>query len=127
MYVHSYYLVFMSPSCTCTAGVMSPWNAGALDCLQGQLMDHVLMHTGLDTKLQKKAGGFMTRAEAQTVTCLQSDRDQVKQLINILQGKEDEQFLTFCKMLREANYSGWAEKLASEAESRRMAALDTTM
>ena len=90
-------------------------------------MDHVLMHTGLDTKLQKEAGGFMTRAEAQTVTCWPSDRDQVKQLIKILQGKGDEQFLTFCKMLREANYNGWADKLASEAESRRRAALDTTM
>ena len=90
-------------------------------------MSYVLLNTGLDTMLQKEAGGFMTRAEAQSVTDLQSNRDQVKQLLKILHGKGDKQFLTFCTMLQKANYSGWAEKLASEAESRQRAALDTTM
>ena len=98
---------------------MSPWNADALVSLQGQLMDHVLMKTGLNTKLEKAAGGFMIRGEAQTVTCLQSDREQVREVITILRGKSDEEFYTFLKMLRAANYTGWADTLADEAERRR--------
>lgn len=102
-----------------TAAPMSSWNADALVNLQEQLMDNVLMKTGLNTKLEKAAGGFMIRSEAQTVTCLPSDREQVGEVIKILRGKSDEEFYTFLKMLRAANYGGWADLLASEAERRR--------
>ena len=111
-------LFFLLPVLATTAP-MSPWNADALVNLQEQLMDHVLMKTGLNTKLEKAAGGFMIQGEAQTVTCLQSDREQVREVIKILRGKSDEEFYTFLKMLRAANYGGWADLLASEAERRR--------
>ena len=102
-----------------TAAPMSPWNADALVSLQGQLMHYVLMTTGLDTMLEKAAGGFMNDSEAQTVTCLQSDREQVRLVIKILRGKSDEEFYTFLKMLRAANYAAWADMLADEAERKR--------
>lgn len=113
--------LFSGPVARVTAALMSPWNAEALVFLQEKLMCHILMTTGLNSMLQKAAGGFMTQSEAQTVTCLQGDREQVRRVITILQGKGDEQFNTFCKMLRATNYGGWADKLTREAESRQKA------
>ena len=95
---------------------MSPWNIDALVSLQGDLKLRVLMNTGLSDKLQKAAGGFMSATEEQQVRKQHGDDEQVNKLIEILKGKQDNDFFTFLKMLRSANYGVWANELKKRAE-----------
>ena len=95
---------------------MSPWNIDALVSLQGDLKLKVLMSTGLSDKLQKVAGGFMNEAEEQQVRKQHGDDEQMGKLIEILKGKQDEDFITFLEMLRGANYGVWAKKLERKAK-----------
>ena len=98
---------------------MSPWNDGALVALTDKLMVNVMMSTGLKNKLEKPAGGFMDRAEAQSVTRLQGDGPQMERLIEILRGKGDKEFDIFCDMLQKSNNSLWASELKKEALRRK--------
>ena len=95
---------------------MSSWNDDALVSLKESLMLSVLMRTGLINKLEKAAGGFMSHGEAQTVRELPSNREQIAEVIEILRGKKDEDFCTFCTMLHESNYDNWAAVLEREAQ-----------
>ena len=95
---------------------MSKWNQNALVALQGKLKENLTM-TQLCDKLEKPAGGFMSHAEAISVTELSGDSNQIGQIIKILYGKEDRDFATFCKMLRESNYGVWATELELKAEA----------
>ena len=95
---------------------MSPWNDGALVALKGKLMVNVMTSTGLNNMLEKLAGGFMDRVEAQSVTCLQGDRPQMERLIEILRGKGDKEFDIFCDMLEKSNNGLWASELKKEAQ-----------
>ena len=79
-------------------------------------MLNVLMSTGLSSKLEKVTGGFMSRSEAQMVRQLPNNREQIDRVVEILRGKGDEEFQTFCVMLRENNYTVWADELEREAE-----------
>ena len=98
---------------------MSPWNDDALVSLKESLKLNVLMNTGLADKLEKAAGGFMSRAEAQIVRALPSNSDQIDRVIETLRGKADEDFDTFCAMLRDSNNGTWADQLKREAQLRR--------
>ena len=97
---------------------MSPWNDDALVSLKESLKLNVLMNTGLADKLEKAAGGFMSRAEAQMVRALSNDSDQIDRVIETLRGKTNEDFDTFCKMLRDSNNGTWADQLEREAQLR---------
>ena len=79
-------------------------------------MLNVLMSTGLSSKLEKVTGGFMSCGEAQMVRQLPNGREQIDKVIEILRGKGDREFQTFCVMLRESNYTVWADELEREAE-----------
>ena len=70
----------------------------------------------LSDMLERRAGGFMNRAEALSVKAKTGDIEQMEELINILLGKEDMAFYTFCDMLQRSNYKAWACELKSVAE-----------
>ena len=76
------------------------------------------MH-GLNNKLQKAAGGFMSREEALAVESKPSNAEQMGELIRILLGKGNADFRTFCTMLRQSNYSVWADELERKAREFR--------
>ena len=95
---------------------MSPWNHQALVSLQEELQLNVLMESGFGNRLEKAAGGFMNRFEAQTVREQPGNIKQMDKVIDILLGKADKDFTTFLKMLRDSNNKVWAEELKKRAE-----------
>ena len=95
---------------------MSPWNDNALVSLRERLKLNVSMNTGLSDRLEKAAGGFMSGPEAQMVGGLPSSIEQIEKIIEILRGKTNEDFATFCTMLRETNHVVWADELEKKAE-----------
>ena len=114
--------IITSLSCCSTdsdTGPMSEWNRDALVSLQGDLKLNVIMNTGLVNKLQKAAGGFMDRAEAQSVESKPNNAEQMGELIWILLGKSNAEFNIFCTMLRQCNYSSWADALERKARESR--------
>ena len=99
-----------------SSGPMSPWNNDALVSLKERLKLNVSMNTGLSDRLEKAAGGFMSRPEAQMVRELSSNIDRVGKVIETLLGKRNEDFATFCTMLQETNHVVWADELEKQAE-----------
>ena len=99
-------------------GAMSPWNDDALVSLRERLKLKVLMETGLSDRLEKAAGGFMSEHEAQMVRepTTASNMEKIEKIIKILRGKTNEDFVTFCTMLRVTNHVVWADELEKEAE-----------
>ena len=98
-------------------GPMSDYNSRALKALRPELKTKVQMKPQLIDLLETPAGGFMTEAEAQSV---QSDAYSLMgRLIEILLGKGDKEFDTFCNMLQMSNHPAWAVKLRQEAEKNR--------
>ena len=95
---------------------MSPWNDGALVFLKERLKLNVLMETGLSDRLERVAGGFMSRHEAQKVKELPSNMEKIDNYVETLRGKTNEDFATFCTMLRGTNNVVWASELEKEAE-----------
>ena len=95
---------------------MSAWKKDALVSLKGDLKSYVLLDTGLADKLQIPAGGFMSAVEAQSVTALPNNHEQMGRLIDILQGKGNDEFRKFCEILRQANHVSWADTLERKAE-----------
>ena len=95
---------------------MSPWNDDALVSLRERLKLNVSMNTGLTKKLEKAAGGFMSRHEAQMVRALSSNSEQIDKVIETLRRKTNKDFVTFCAMLRETNHVVWSVELEKEAE-----------
>ena len=61
----------------------------------------------------------MSRAEAQMVTALPNNSDQIDRVIETLRGKADEDFDTFCAMLRDSSNGILADLLKREAQLRR--------
>ena len=100
--------------CVSFPGPMAKWNADALAALKGKLKSGITM-IELDM-LVRPAGGFMNEAEALSVTAKTGDMEQVGHIIKILQGKGDEDFATFCRMLRQCNYEAWARELELTAK-----------
>ena len=94
---------------------MADWNQAALVALQGRLKMNVKM-IQLNDILEKPAGGFMDRSEALRVKAKTGDVEQMGQVIDILHGKEDKAFYTFCDMLQRCNYEVWAHQLQLTAE-----------
>ena len=94
---------------------MSKWNVNALVALKRELTLNVKMIV-LANILETPAGGFMNSAEAQSVKAKTGDAQRIEEIIDILRGKGDEEFATFCQMLRKSNYEGWAGRLELEAE-----------
>ncbi len=94
---------------------MSKWNVDALVALKGKLKLNVKMIT-LANILEIAAGGFMNSAEAQSVRDKTGDAQQIEEVIDILRGKGDKEFATFCQMLQKSNYQVWARELEVEAE-----------
>ena len=58
----------------------------------------------------------MDRAEVLRVKTKAGDMEQMEELIDILLGKEDMAFYTFCDLLQRSNYEVWARELKSAAE-----------
>ena len=100
-------------------GPMEEWNRDALVSLQGELKVNVIMKTGLGDRLERAAGGFLSRDEARAVLSRPSSIGQMVELIQILLGKGNADFSTFCRMLRRANYSVWADQLERRAREFR--------
>ena len=96
-------------------GPMSKWNVDALVALKGELKLNVKM-IALANILETPAGGFMNSAEAQSVRDRSGDAQQIEGVIDILRGKGDKEFATFCQMLQKSNYQVWAHELELEAE-----------
>ena len=101
---------------SCCPAPMAEWNKKALAALKGQLKENIIM-VHLRNILEIPAGGFMNEAEAISVTEKSGDSDQMEQVIMILRGKGDDEFATFCEMLKQSSYEVWANKLKSTAES----------
>ena len=99
-----------------SSGPMSPWNNDALVSLKERVKLNVSMNMGLSDRLEKPAGGFMSRLEAQMVRELPSNIEQIDKVIETLRGKTNEDFATFCAILRETNHVVWANELEKEAE-----------
>ena len=95
---------------------MSPWNGSALVSLKEQLKLNVPTDTGLMDKLEIEVGGFMIRSEVQTVTELHSRHEKIDRIIELLRGKEDKHFDTFCTILRAINCNTWASELEKKAK-----------
>ena len=76
------------------------------------------MNAGLSDRLEKVAGGFMSEHEAKMVRkpTMASDMVKIEKIIEILLGKTNEDFATFCTMLRETSQSVWADELEKKAE-----------
>ena len=91
---------------------LSSWNNDALLFLTEKLKLNVLMNTGLSAKLEM----FMSEYEAKTVRELPNNIAQVDRIIETLRGKGDEDFKTFCKLLRDSNQVVWADELERMAE-----------
>ena len=100
-------------------GPMEEWNRNALVSLKGDLKHKVLMHTGLNNKLQKAAGGFMNPEEAQAVEDKPNNAEQMGELIQILLGKRNADFKIFCTILRQTNNGLWADMLEQKASEFR--------
>ena len=101
-----------------SSGPMSAWNRDALVSLRETLKLRVSMNAGLSDKLEKTAGGFMSEHEAKMVRepTKASDMDKTEKIIKILLGKTNEDFATFCTMLRETSQYVWADELEKKAE-----------
>ena len=98
------------------SGPMSDYNSSALIAFREKLKTNVAMKPYLIGMLKEQAGGFMTRAEAQSVP---NAEDPMEWLIEILLGKGDKEFNTFCDMLNKSNHRGWANWLRLEAKTNR--------
>ena len=101
-----------------SSGPMSPWNDAALVSLRERLKLKVSMETGLSDRLEKAAGGFMSEHEVKIVRepTTASNMVKIEKIIEILRGKTNEDFATFCTMLRDTNHVVWADELEKEAE-----------
>ena len=101
--------------CVGLLGPMSKWNVDALEALKGDLKLKVQMFQLVDM-LHTAAGGFMDSAETQRGRDKTGNAQQIEELIDILWGKGDKEFATFCQMLQKSNYQVWARQLELEAE-----------
>ena len=101
-----------------SSGPMSPWNDDALVSLRERLKLKVSMEMGLSDRLERAAGGFMSEHEAKMVRepTTASNMEKIEKIIETLRGKTNEDFATFCTMLRETNHVVWADELEKEAE-----------
>ena len=101
-----------------SSGPMSPCNSDALVSLKERLKLNVSMNTGLSDRLEKAAGGFMSEHEAKMARepTTASNMEKIDKIIEILRGKTNEDFATFCTMLRETNHVVWVDELEKEAE-----------
>ena len=99
---------------------MQVWNRDALVSLTAQLKENVIMSHGLSDELEFAAGGFMSPGEAQAVLSRPNNAEQMGELIRILRGKTDADFITFCQMLRSCNYGMWANQLEGKASVRKV-------
>lgn len=98
---------------------MADWNKDALDALKEKLGENVIIKIGLNNKLNKAAGGFMKRGEVLSVESKGSNAEQMAELITILHGKTNADFKTFCRILHESNWHGWADELEKKATTLR--------
>ena len=97
-------------------GPMSGYNSSALTAFREKLKTNVAMKPPLIDMLEKQAGGFRPRAKAKSV---RNAEDPMGSLIEILLGKGDKEFNTFCDMLDKSNHRGWANSLRLETKLNR--------
>ncbi|MCY4472936.1 MAG: hypothetical protein OXC07_09015 [Kistimonas sp.] len=95
---------------------MSTARTQAIEKLREGLVLNVLLTNGLHNKINKAAGGFMTRPEVQQVTSKGSNMEQMSALLDILLEKGDAAFDNFVKLLGDANYEAWGSELAKAAK-----------
>ena len=88
----------------------------ALLSFKSRLKDNVSLKTGLGDKLPIAAGGFMSLTEALDIADIQGNRAQMGEVVDCLRKKQDEDFFTFLKMLKDTNNGHWADALLAKAE-----------
>ena len=110
-YINVYVICFSDDD----TGPMKKWNVKALTALKGELKSKIIVNNGLNDILEKDAGGFMSEAEAQRVESKSSNAEKMEEIIQILKGKSDAHFGTFCQMLRQVEYDVWADALEKKA------------
>lgn len=71
-----------------------------------------LIVTNFLPSLHRDAGGFLTDVESLRISSKSDSIDQVDELVSILLTKEDEDFDSFCRALKENGYPVWPEKLS---------------
>ena len=91
---------------------MSDYISNALKALQPGLKTNVVMEQ-LNDMLEVPAGGFMNATEAKSV---RNAECPMGRLLEILLGKGDKEFNTFCHMLERSNHGAWADSLRQKAE-----------
>ena len=90
---------------------MSEYISNTLKALQRGLKTSVVMEQLIDM-LEVPAGGFMNATEAKSV---RNAKCRMGRLMEILLGKGDKEFNTFCDMLKKSNHSAWADHLREAA------------
>ena len=94
---------------------MSAHNDKALTTLKDQLVLNLSLDTGLGNRLEREAGGFMNRLEAQRITQQPTKLEKIDAMIELLRTKSDDDFKIFLDMLRETNNAVWADELQRKA------------
>ena len=88
---------------------------------------HPKLRTGLLVKnflpsLHRDAGGFLTSVESVTISSKSDNVDQVDALIDILLTKEDRDFDSFCRILKENGHQSLSKELSRSATQGRLIA-----
>lgn len=103
---------------------MSAHNDKALTKLKDQLVLNLSLDTGLGTKLEKAAGGFMDRFEAQNIMQQPTMNKKIDAMIELLRTKDDVDFQTFLDMLVKSNNTVWANELRRTANEEQKTATE---
>ena len=93
---------------------MDTWKRYALVSLEHDLKLYLSL-SGLLTRLERPAGGFMTEDERRSVKDIQGSSNQIGKIIEILRGKSNEDFDTFQKILRDSGNEVWAAEIEKSA------------
>ena len=93
----------------------------ALTKLTGELRENVKVESsGIDDYLLALGTpdclGFLNAPEKEAVMSKTANRDKVGEIIKILLGKSDADFVNFCEILKKCGYGPWSERLNMEAE-----------
>ena len=92
-------------------GPMEECNRMALISQENNLKLNVKLNMGLLDQLQMAAGGFLNEREVQAVQSKGNNAEQMGEVIHILLGKRNANFMIFCAKLRKSNNAVWADVL----------------
>ena len=99
------------------SGKLEPMSEGrrrSLNKLLPQLETKLIVEN-MKSNLHSDAGGFLNDIEIDSVFSKPSRSDRVRALIDILKGKDNAAFGSFCLVLNEFGYGHWSKVLMDEA------------